>query len=328
MDLFGQNQINAVSCASISLCVAGTSRGWVLTSTDPTGGASAWNVAGTAAPTAVPWFNWGSLTCPGASLCVGASSAADGSSTSILTSTDPAGGGPTWTSSVTLPHVSAVFAMSCPSVSLCIASGVVSATGNLVILSSTDPAGGAADWKVTPLPIPNARYMPLSCPTKSLCIGVDPHGMVSSTDPAGGSSAWQTTYGAVPYAFVMSCANQYLCVAGLGSINTGGIAIGTSPIPTATTLHLSARSIRYGHERTEHVSVTVHPRLAEVITGTVTITAGTKTICHIRLHRGTGSCALSWHQLKRGTYKLRARYSGSTYLDGSTSPTARLVIVR
>jgi hypothetical protein len=35
---------DAVSCPSVSLCVAGDQNGNVLTSTDPTGGANAWTI--------------------------------------------------------------------------------------------------------------------------------------------------------------------------------------------------------------------------------------------------------------------------------------------
>jgi hypothetical protein len=42
-DVDGSNALNAVSCASESLCVATDKSGNVVTSTNPTAGASAWS---------------------------------------------------------------------------------------------------------------------------------------------------------------------------------------------------------------------------------------------------------------------------------------------
>jgi hypothetical protein len=72
------------------LCVAFDSGGNVLTSTDPTGGASAWSIA----PGPDPHSNAAyAVSCPSTSLCVAVNG--DGR---IATSTNPASGGTTWTS--------------------------------------------------------------------------------------------------------------------------------------------------------------------------------------------------------------------------------------
>jgi hypothetical protein len=83
--------VNAVSCPSVSLCVAGDSAGNILTSTDPAGGASAWTKARVARPDPIG-NSLTAISCPSVSLCV----AGDGNG-NILTSTNPTGGASTWT---------------------------------------------------------------------------------------------------------------------------------------------------------------------------------------------------------------------------------------
>ena len=62
--------------------------------------------------------------------------------------------------------------------------------------------------------------------------------------------------------------------------------------------------------------------------GTVTFFDGTRKLCRSRVRQDTASCALHPRQLKRGTYKLRARYSGNPYYARSTSADVKLTIRR
>src|SRR5438445_10673591 len=77
----------AASCPSSSLCVAVDVNGNVVTSSNPTGGATAWrvtNVDGSNALTGV--------SCPSSVFCV----AVDGSG-NVATSSNPTGGAAAWT---------------------------------------------------------------------------------------------------------------------------------------------------------------------------------------------------------------------------------------
>ncbi len=111
---------------------------------------------------------------------------------------------------------------------------------------------------------------------------------------------------------------------------------GSPPVPThvakattRTALKLSARKVTYGHEQTEHLSVTVSSQYSgSMPTGTVTVKASTRTLCVIRLSSGKGSCRLSAKWLKVGTYHLIATYGGSTNFKGSTSAKETLRVVR
>jgi hypothetical protein len=82
--------LQAVSCPSVSMCVAGDDAGNILTSIDPTGGKRAWTKA-PADHGGFPAPALGAVSCPSVSLCVAGDSNGD-----ILTSTDPTGGASAW----------------------------------------------------------------------------------------------------------------------------------------------------------------------------------------------------------------------------------------
>jgi hypothetical protein len=180
-----ERQLDAISCPSVSLCVAGDWDGDVVTSTDPTGGGSAWNVAyvdsslesgltGLDPQTAIA-----GISCPSVSLCV----ANDGVG-NVLTSQDPTGGASTWSLRRATPRILAapeprsLYSLGCPSVSFC--AGLQSASNTL--LSSSEAALtyeplGSTEWTrvvIDRVGSPSA----IACPTSSLCVAVDNAGNV------------------------------------------------------------------------------------------------------------------------------------------------------
>ncbi len=177
----GDEIVEAVSCPSVSLCVATTNDGAVFTSTNPTGGASAWTRSTLAA---------GALSCPSPALCVAA-----GDSGTVLTSTHPAGGASTWTSA-TIGHGYNVSSISCPSVSLCVAGDQA---GN--IFTSTDPTGGASAWTRATVDrgsLQGHALTAVSC-SSSLCVAADDDGnILTSNDPTGGAKTWTTAAVDIP----------------------------------------------------------------------------------------------------------------------------------
>jgi hypothetical protein len=203
--------ISAISCPSASLCVAGDETG-ILSSTNPTGGASAWNSGAVASISG--------LSCPSVSLCV----AVDGGN-DVLTSTDPTGGASAWTKTRIGKGWLGLTAVSCPSVSLCVAGD---ASGG--ILTATDPTGGAGAWTKTTIDATINALQAVSCPSVSLCVAVDDSGnALASTDPTGGASAWTPTKkgtGAGKVLDAVSCPSVSLCVAG---DDYGNILTATDP---------------------------------------------------------------------------------------------------
>ena len=216
--------LSDVSCPSVSLCVAVDIHGNVLSSTNPTGGASSW------ATVHVTNGGLSGISCPSVTLCV-----AVGSLGTVFTSTDPAGGASTWTAA-SIDGYNTLYAVSCPSVSLCVA---VDSAGN--VFTSGDPTGGVSAWTLARAGpasgIPPVSCFPafvctvadplqllgVSCPSVSLCVATVADGdLLTSTDPTGGTSAWATTHLAPPSAGFILTAPQ--CTPGLACYVTTGVS--------------------------------------------------------------------------------------------------------
>lgn len=208
--------IAAVSCPSLSLCIAGDWAGDILSSTNPAGGKTSWSVASVFA-------NFGptltDISCPSASLCLGI-----GSNYALLTSTDPTGGASAWTQADIDPQ-DFLDTLTCPSVSLCVAIDV----GD--VLTSTKPTGGPGAWAETPIGQGVVGYH-ISCPSVSFCVGTVTQGsIISSTDPTGGATAWTKTQIDQGNVGAISCPSVSLCVvSGAG----GSVLISTDPTGGAT----------------------------------------------------------------------------------------------
>jgi hypothetical protein len=187
------SEISGESCPDSDLCVAVTFTGDVLTSTDPTGGPSAWAVSDVDGAVGID-----AVSCPGTDLCVAVDGEGD-----VLTSTDPgASGVGTWIiTSVGWSGVS----ISCQSVSLCVAGDE---QGDIYL--STDPTGGASAW--TGVHVESRPVISMSCPQTTLCVGGDDNGnVVVSTDPTGQSWTVESV-DAVDPVTSMSCTTGDVCV--------------------------------------------------------------------------------------------------------------------
>jgi hypothetical protein len=211
-------QIDSISCPSSSLCVGVDHVGDVVTSTDPTGGPSAWAAVKVDNEPEAPYTEPNALndvSCPqpAGSLCVAVGEGG------IFTSSDPTGGANAWAQAGGVG--AGGHAVSCPSTSLCV---VGAGTGEIV--TSTDPSGGASAWSTAQVDRGNS-VLGLSCPSESLCIGVDDAGnVVTSNDPAGGAGAWTVTHIAAGGFSGVSCPSISLCVA------VGGHTVMSSTDPT------------------------------------------------------------------------------------------------
>ena len=178
-------QIRGVDCISPSLCVAVSFEGLIYTSTNPTGGASAWTASDLDGPG--PNTHLYGVSCPSPTFC--AAAAGKGR---IATTTNPLGGSGAW-SVAELGESLELRGVSCPSPSLCV---VVGNEGKVLV--STDPLGGAATWTQAQLagaPIDRNLYG-VSCPSPNLCVSGDTVGqLLLSTAPTGGASSWNPTQG-------------------------------------------------------------------------------------------------------------------------------------
>jgi len=218
-----------ISCPSASLCVAVGGNSAIATSTDPTGGASAWKIGKPGGSFEAPGDVEGEVTfggaqirgisCPTTGLCVAVS--LDGR---FYTSTGPAGGPATFKvvkQAEGGPNIH-MLGVSCPSASFCV---VVGYGGK--VLTSSDPTGDSSVWTVTQLAQP-VDLRGVSCPSPSFCVAVGNEGnLVASDDPTGGADAWHSlgAPGGDSSLNGISCPGTGLCVTG----NAGSILTASSP---------------------------------------------------------------------------------------------------
>ena len=188
----GYDRLQAISCPSVSLCVAADNAGHLISSTRPAGGVHSWRLGRLA-------HSFVALSCPSASFCVAVDETGD-----VLTSHQPAQGARAWTRTAG-PSGHQLGGLSCPTEARC-----VGFSGN-TILTASNPAGGASAWSVQysahgtdpycgkygPPPPGTSCTIPiditgLTCKA-NLCVALDEYGdVLGSTDPTGGAGAWQT----------------------------------------------------------------------------------------------------------------------------------------
>jgi hypothetical protein len=260
--------LSSLSCArSGQLCVAIDLRGagsraiatGIVTSTDPTGGASAWTETNLAGLVGVP-SGLTSVSCPSTHFCAIATGGGE-----ILTSHDPTGGPVAWKASSTPASLSDLVCVTarlcvainsqmyyasahpaagkhawrsvyrsglqleriaCASAHLCIATGALgySQTTPAVAFVITRPLGGFGSWRRARLSH-NPSGTSVTCPSVRLCAIGGLRYVLTSTRPADPRVAWQ--YRRVPFASDLACPTARLCVAITG--------VATDPSPSFPT---------------------------------------------------------------------------------------------
>ena len=225
------SQLQGVTCASASLCLAWEDSENVLMSTDPAAGAHAW--AKRALPLATGTFIDAAACAPASTLCVlsvdprGLSGGG-----SFLTATDAAAAAPAWRLT-SAPAAEAVDALSCASSALCVGykQGDVE--------TSTDPAAGASSWSAGEIAASPTGIVGLDCPDTSTCVAALSTGAIASTTtPAAGAPSWTTSAVvdpagfAVPYHGGLACPRAGTCLIsdpgpGLATVTVGPPASAT-----------------------------------------------------------------------------------------------------
>ena len=217
VDLPHSHPLNAISCPSASLCVAGGDSG-VYVSIDPTSGASAWKLV-TPTNAARPQSFVHGVSCPSAKLCVAVEGRA------ILTTTNPTGGPSAWHATRIQTSSSRILTgVSCASASLCVTiesnpnqqypNPLIAPRGGHV-LSTTNPTGGARAWKASSVrDVPDA----VSCLAPKLCLlGTRDGDVLTSTNPTAGHWATTHVFGHPGYQLTVgavACASPRYCLAG------------------------------------------------------------------------------------------------------------------
>jgi hypothetical protein len=190
-------QLDRISCASSSLCVAVDDAGNVVWSTNPDDGEGVWKVTPVAGEERA---TSGGISCSTEPVCVAVGAG------QMLVSGDPTGGSAAWrVEALDAGHT--LTGVSCVTSSLCVA---VDERGDL--LSSTEPASGAASWKVADID-GEVPLTDISCASASLCVALDANGNVLvSTEPSGGSATWKSAHVGGDAQHI-SCISTPLCVA-------------------------------------------------------------------------------------------------------------------
>jgi hypothetical protein len=214
-----------LSGPSVHLCVT-SDLSKIITTTDPTGPASAWHAVDVQPAGLNAEGKIDSLTCPSISLCVAgmnewSNEEGGGTSLEFATSSNPAGDASAWHVFPGPPFVDYLTQVACSPGRVCAGGD----DGNSVI-ASTNPTGGTADWsRVTNL---SSQLQHTACPSISLCVGADFEGRLAySTAPAG--SAWhQAKLPRGRYLTTLSCSSTSFCGA------TGGDAHHVTGVLTST----------------------------------------------------------------------------------------------
>ncbi len=195
-------QVQGVSCPTSGLCVAVTTLGQILSSTDPTGPASAWKVTEVSA-TGANTHLYG-VSCPTESLCV----AVSGRRTNrgkVFTSTAPASG--LW-QEADLGEAPDLRAVSCSSPAFCVAVGY---NGEVVV--SGDPSGGASAWSVVGAPGGGGVLQAVDC-LSTICLTGDSGGeLLTAAEPTSFAGWHGSPGGGSVQVTGASCATSEACLA-------------------------------------------------------------------------------------------------------------------
>jgi hypothetical protein len=226
-------QIQGISCPSTHLCVAVMNKGFIYSTTNPSGPASAWKSVEIGEPGGRNVHLVG-VSCPTTTLClavaekrIGGGSGGDTSENyaKVLVSTNPTGGASDWRT-FELSEPFNFGAISCPRADLCIAVGQEGG-----IAFTAKPQGGASDWHVLGAPAGPGGMQAIGCVSTILCVTGNKSGnLITSTNPTGGLGSWKAFGGGGSVQITgVSCPSASECLATddngsvLTSINpTGG----------------------------------------------------------------------------------------------------------
>jgi hypothetical protein len=200
---FPRGALDAVSCATESLCVAVGYEGSVYVSTDPAGGASAWSITDANEEGGATHLT--AVSCPSVLLCVAVSGGYGDAAGRVLTSSAPASGRWQTTQLSGSPDLQAV---SCATPSLCVA---VAKGGRIFV--SEDPTGGASAWHQAGSPMPR-DLQAVSCVAMLLCAAGDAGGnILTSSEPTGEGAFTETNPTGSVQMTGVTCPTTRHCVA-------------------------------------------------------------------------------------------------------------------
>ncbi|MDA8319048.1 MAG: Ig-like domain-containing protein [Actinomycetota bacterium] len=361
--ILGDAQADTLSCAAPGECVVGGGYGAV--SHDQAYVASevngTWHDAielpGTAVLNAGDDAVVSTVSCPAPGTCTAAGTYTDQASNDQAFVASEVNG--TWQDAIELPGTATLNAggntylqsVSCPAPGTCAAGGsYLDAGGHEQAFVASEVNGTWQDAIEVPGTAAlnvgeNAIVESVSCSAPGTCaagggyssapkfgqafVASEVNGTWQDAITVPGTAALNAGGGAVVVA--LSCAPGGTCAAGglygyQPNKPRAFVASQTQAGGTATSLRLSARTTRAGHEHTERLTVTVSPGTPYGL-AIVTAIAGpgrSARLCLITVRAGTGTCHLTNSALPAGTYQVTARFLGGNTLTPSASPAQTL----
>ena len=309
--------LTGVSCTDATDCTAVDSDGTYATETGGTWGAGT-GLSG------VTVSSLNGVSCTDASDCTVVGQ--DGNNQPVYaTETDG-----TWGPITQITGAGTFSSVSCTSTTDCTAVGYIIDGAPFYV---TESAGQPTETRITSTTASPVTGQPISIGVQvagtSAGTGVPaPSGTVTVTD---GTQSCQAALSGSNGVSTGSCsltehaAGSYSITAGypgdanFGSSTSPGVTVTVAKATTTTGLTVSPGSVTYGHEAALKLTATVSPQFTGTPTGTLTITAGTVTLCKVTLSAATGSCSpVSGTSLSTGSHTLTASYSGDGNFDSST----------
>ncbi|MEA2437036.1 MAG: hypothetical protein QOF65_1592, partial [Thermoleophilaceae bacterium] len=195
----GGNWLDAISCPTVTFCLAGSTGGVAYRSVNPTAASPTWTEITTRAG-----YNVRGLSCPTADMCTASGNAG------AITSTNPGAATPVWRFRA-LPALGSV---ACGTASFCLVPEFSDA-GGYVTRDASLPSP-SPNWSPTGDIFGTNTLVSAACPSESLCLAGDDHGRIfNTTNPTALGPAWHVT---VPPGFggpivSVECPSASLCVA-------------------------------------------------------------------------------------------------------------------
>jgi hypothetical protein len=177
---------------------------------------------------------------------------------------------------------------------------------------------------------------PGNCAARGFYTDAGGSGQVLTTDEVNGT--WgsaaklpgQSSQGLFSTQSYVSCWTAGNCVnGGVVLAPTGLRAIVSVESPAASAgLSSSKGTVKFGHEQSARLTVTVKPRTGGTPAGKATIKAGKTIIAVVTIKRGKATWTLPPKKLRPGTYQLTARYASSNGYKSVTTAKKKLVVTK
>jgi hypothetical protein len=213
-----QSSAYNLSCPSVHLCVTTQLFGKVLTTSDPTGPASAWHAVDIQPSGVDAEAKIDSISCPSVSMCVAginewSNEEGGGTSLDIATTTNPTGPASAWSIAASPANADYLTELACSPGGLC--AGGDDGTG---VLATAHVATGASGWsRVASLP---AQLDYVACPSVSLCVGAIDNGRLAYSTAPATTGRWRTgSLASGRYVTTVSCSGTHFCGATGGDKN-------------------------------------------------------------------------------------------------------------